>query len=118
MVRYRQEPLPQFGQWWLDDRQWSKPLTQSAVGWVAAIGILSLPAVATRLPVSSVPVFGYGFMLLVGFTIALSFARRQAKLAGLEAQGIMATRVAHRLPANPHNAHYLDVKKTKSGHLD
>ncbi len=41
-----------------------------------------------------------------------------AKLAGLQAQGIAATRVAHRLPANPHNAHYLDVKKAKSGHLD
>ena len=41
-----------------------------------------------------------------------------AKLDGLQAQGIAATRVAHRLPANPHNAHYLDVKKAKSGHLD
>lgn len=41
-----------------------------------------------------------------------------AKLAGLEDQGIAAERVAHRLPANPHNAHYLDVKKAKSGHLD
>lgn len=41
-----------------------------------------------------------------------------AKLAGLEAQGITAERVPHRLPANPHNAHYLDVKRAKSGHLD
>jgi GTP cyclohydrolase II len=41
-----------------------------------------------------------------------------AKLAGLEAQGIGAERVPHRLPANPHNAHYLDVKRAKSGHLD
>jgi GTP cyclohydrolase II len=41
-----------------------------------------------------------------------------AKLAGLEAQGISAERVPHRLPANPHNAHYLDVKRAKSGHLD
>ncbi|NJC04869.1 GTP cyclohydrolase II [Sphingomonas kaistensis] len=41
-----------------------------------------------------------------------------AKLAGLEAQGIAAERVAHRLPANPHNAHYLAVKAAKSGHLD
>jgi GTP cyclohydrolase II len=41
-----------------------------------------------------------------------------AKLAGLEAQGIAAERVPHRLPANPHNAHYLDVKRAKSGHLD
>jgi GTP cyclohydrolase II len=41
-----------------------------------------------------------------------------AKLAGLEAQGIAAERVPHLLPSNPHNAHYLDVKRAKSGHLD
>jgi GTP cyclohydrolase II len=41
-----------------------------------------------------------------------------AKLKGLEAEGITATRVAHHLPANPHNAHYLAVKRAKSGHLD
>lgn len=40
-----------------------------------------------------------------------------AKLAGLEAEGIRATRVPHHLPANPHNAHYLAVKQAKSGHL-
>jgi GTP cyclohydrolase II len=39
------------------------------------------------------------------------------KLAGLEAAGIGAERVPHRLPANPHNAHYLETKKAKSGHL-
>lgn len=41
-----------------------------------------------------------------------------AKLAGLEGEGIKATRVPHRLPANPHNQHYLAVKRAKSGHLD
>ncbi|WP_300973303.1 GTP cyclohydrolase II [Sphingomonas sp. LHG3406-1] len=41
-----------------------------------------------------------------------------AKLAGLAAEGIDVTRVPHHLPANPHNAHYLAVKKAKSGHLD
>lgn len=40
------------------------------------------------------------------------------KIAALAAQGIGTERVAHRLPANPHNAHYLDVKRAKSGHLD
>lgn len=40
-----------------------------------------------------------------------------AKIAGLEAEGIAATRVPHHLPANPHNAHYLAVKRAKSGHL-
>jgi GTP cyclohydrolase II len=40
-----------------------------------------------------------------------------AKIAGLQAEGIAASRVPHRLPANPHNAHYLDIKRRKSGHL-
>lgn len=40
-----------------------------------------------------------------------------AKLAGLVVEGIAATRVPHHLPANPHNAHYLSVKRAKSGHL-
>jgi GTP cyclohydrolase II len=41
-----------------------------------------------------------------------------AKIAGLEAEGMRATRVPHQMPANPHNAHYLAIKKAKSGHLD
>ena len=41
-----------------------------------------------------------------------------AKVAGLAAAGIaVAERVAHHMPANPHNADYLAVKRAKSGHL-
>ncbi len=41
-----------------------------------------------------------------------------AKVAGLEAAGIkVAERVAHHMPANPHNADYLAVKRDRSGHL-
>ena len=41
-----------------------------------------------------------------------------AKVAGLEAAGIrVAERVAHHMPANPHNADYLAAKRSKSGHL-
>jgi len=41
-----------------------------------------------------------------------------AKVAGLAAAGIeVVERVAHHMPANPHNADYLAVKKSKSGHL-
>ncbi len=40
-----------------------------------------------------------------------------AKITGLEAEGISATRVAHQLPANPHNEHYLATKRARSGHL-
>jgi GTP cyclohydrolase II len=40
------------------------------------------------------------------------------KVAGLEAAGVkVAERVAHHMPANPHNADYLETKRKKSGHL-
>ena len=40
------------------------------------------------------------------------------KVAALEAEGIKVTeRVAHHMPANPHNADYLAVKRAKSGHV-
>jgi len=40
------------------------------------------------------------------------------KVAGLEAAGIKVTeRVAHQMPANPHNADYLGTKRKRSGHL-
>ena len=42
-----------------------------------------------------------------------------AKVAGLEGAGIrVVERVAHHMPANPHNADYLATKRRKSGHLD
>jgi GTP cyclohydrolase II len=41
-----------------------------------------------------------------------------AKAAALAEAGIeVAERVPHHMPANPHNADYLAVKRTKSGHL-
>ncbi|MEO6432954.1 MAG: GTP cyclohydrolase II [Sphingomicrobium sp.] len=41
-----------------------------------------------------------------------------AKVTGLEAHGIaVAERIAHHMPANPHNADYLAVKRARSGHL-
>jgi GTP cyclohydrolase II len=41
-----------------------------------------------------------------------------AKVEGLEAAGIeVVERVAHRMPATPHNADYLATKRKKSGHL-
>ena len=40
------------------------------------------------------------------------------KVTGLEEAGIrVVERVAHRMPANPHNADYLATKRSKSGHL-
>jgi GTP cyclohydrolase II len=41
-----------------------------------------------------------------------------AKMDGLNAAGIaVVERVAHHMPANPHNADYLAIKRKKSGHL-
>ena len=41
-----------------------------------------------------------------------------AKVAALVAAGVtVAERVPHQLPANPHNARYLDTKRDRSGHL-
>ena len=40
------------------------------------------------------------------------------KVAGLEDAGIRVVgRVGHKMPANPHNAHYLAIKRDKSGHI-
>ena len=40
------------------------------------------------------------------------------KVVALENAGVRITeRVAHQLPANPHNARYLDTKRDRSGHL-
>jgi GTP cyclohydrolase II len=40
------------------------------------------------------------------------------KVEALEAAGILVTeRVAHQMPANPHNADYLATKRKRSGHL-
>jgi GTP cyclohydrolase II len=40
------------------------------------------------------------------------------KVSGLERSGIkVVERVAHHMPANPHNADYLATKRSKSGHL-
>jgi len=41
-----------------------------------------------------------------------------SKVAGLEKSGIcVVERVGHHMPANPHNADYLAVKRARSGHL-
>lgn len=41
------------------------------------------------------------------------------KVAGLQSAGIeVVERVGHHMPVNPHNADYIAVKKTRSGHLD
>ncbi|MFO1096192.1 MAG: prolipoprotein diacylglyceryl transferase [Planctomycetaceae bacterium] len=73
-----------FARWWLGGRRWSRDVAMSAGMWGAVVALLSVPAIAHRIPFSSLPVFGYGSMLLIGFVCALAFARRQARLAGID----------------------------------
>lgn len=70
--------------WWLNGRTWTSAQARFVAILLAVIGALSIPGVSSRLPVASVPLFGYGFMLLIGFLSALGFARRQARLAGVD----------------------------------
>jgi GTP cyclohydrolase II len=65
---------------------------------------------------------GYGvasaMLQALGIDRVRLLTNNPAKVAGLEAAGIaVAERVAHHMPANPHNADYLAVKRKKSGHL-
>jgi GTP cyclohydrolase II len=58
-----------------------------------------------------------GILRALGVRQVRLLTNNPAKIAGLESEGIAATRVPHRLPANPHNARYLAVKAARSGHL-
>lgn len=53
----------------------------------------------------------------LGFARIRLLTNNPAKVESLKSLGLeVVERVAHAFPANPHNAHYLDVKRTKSGH--
>lgn len=53
----------------------------------------------------------------LGFTKVRLLTNNPEKVAGLAREGIEVTeRVPHAFPANPHNAHYLAVKRDKGGH--
>ncbi|WP_237219653.1 GTP cyclohydrolase II [Sphingomonas arenae] len=55
----------------------------------------------------------------LGFDRVRLLTNNPAKVAGLESEGVtVVERVAHHMPANPHNADYLATKRRKSGHLD
>lgn len=51
---------------------------------LALVAAAMAPLIARRLGVTSLPVFGYGFMLLIGFLVALRFGQRRATQAGLD----------------------------------
>ncbi len=55
---------------------------------------------------------------LLGVASVRLMTNNPDKVAALAANGVrVAERVAHAMPANPHNAHYLDTKRVRSGHL-
>jgi GTP cyclohydrolase II len=55
---------------------------------------------------------------VLGISEVRLLTNNPAKVSGLEAAGIkVVERVAHHMPANPHNADYLTTKRKKSGHL-
>ncbi|REJ86899.1 MAG: prolipoprotein diacylglyceryl transferase [Planctomycetota bacterium] len=64
--------------------RWQPEFTRLAAFAGGAIGVLTVLGLAGMLPAFSFPIFGYGFMTLVGFLAALGFARRQARRAGLD----------------------------------
>lgn len=56
-------------------------------------------------------------LLLLGQKEVRLLTNNPGKVAGLEAAGVrVAERVPHKLPANPHNAHYLATKRDRTGH--
>ena len=64
--------------------------------------------------------YGHAAAMLaaLGITEVRLLTNNPAKVAGLEAAGVkVVERVAHQMPANPHNADYLATKRKRSGHL-
>jgi GTP cyclohydrolase II len=73
---------------------------------------LGLPEEARDFPVAT------RMLELLGVRTVRLMTNNPAKVAALEAAGTtVAERVAHSLPANPHNARYLATKRDRAGHL-
>ncbi|WP_254514841.1 GTP cyclohydrolase II [Novosphingobium sp. G106] len=73
---------------------------------------LGLPTEARDFPVAA------RMLELLGVHAIRLMTNNPEKVRALEAEGVkVAQRVAHQLPANPHNARYLDTKRDRSGHL-
>jgi GTP cyclohydrolase II len=73
---------------------------------------LGLPSEARDFPVAA------RMLVLLGVGTVRLLTNNPAKVAALEAAGAkVAERVAHSLPANPHNVRYLATKRDRSGHL-
>jgi GTP cyclohydrolase II len=73
---------------------------------------LGLPSEARDFPVAA------RMLDLLGVPAIRLLTNNPAKVTALEHVGVtVKERVAHQLPANQHNARYLDTKRDRSGHL-
>ncbi|RVQ67617.1 GTP cyclohydrolase II [Croceicoccus ponticola] len=73
---------------------------------------LGLPTEARDFPVAA------RMLRLLGIGPIRLMTNNPAKVAALAETGVVvADRVPHALPANPHNARYLDTKRDRTGHL-
>ena len=73
---------------------------------------LGLPTEARDFPIAA------QMLALLGVQTIRLMTNNPAKVAALELEGVnVAERVAHQLPANPHNARYLATKRDRAGHL-
>ena len=73
---------------------------------------LGLPAEARDFPVAA------RMLALLGVGPIRLMTNNPAKVAALESEGVVvAERVPHALPANPHNTRYLATKRDRAGHL-
>jgi GTP cyclohydrolase II len=73
---------------------------------------LGLPTEARDFPVAA------RMLWLLGVHEIRLMTNNPAKVEALEAKGVtVAERVAHRLPANPHNQRYLATKRNRAGHF-
>ena len=73
---------------------------------------LGLPTEARDFPVAA------RMLALLGVSKIRLMSNNPDKVAAITAQGVLvAERVPHQLPANPHNERYLATKRDRSGHL-
>jgi phosphatidylglycerol:prolipoprotein diacylglycerol transferase len=64
--------------------RWQREHTLTAAVAAGVALLLAIPGVASLLPVRTLPLWGYGGMLLLGFVAALIVGRRHARQAGFE----------------------------------
>jgi GTP cyclohydrolase II len=87
-------------------------LQDQGLDTVDANNRLGLPTEARDFPVAA------RILWLLGIHEIRLMTNNPAKLAALETEGVtVAERVAHQLPANPHNERYLATKRDRAGHL-